>query len=87
MPSQYDLSNGWVYLHDVSAKGSDADSTRAADEAASGIRDNQALAVVVTNYSRCRENSEQLRSLQEWVVESQKEVDKTNKEVNSGGAD
>lgn len=92
VPSQYDLSNGWVYLHDVSAQGSDADTARAADETTSGVRDNQALAVVVTNYSRCRENSEQLKSLQTWMTEAQREVDKSNsenstKEVSSGGAD
>lgn len=87
VPSQYDLSNGWVYLHDVSAKGGDADTSRASDEAGSGVRDNQALAVVVTNYSRCRENSEQLKSLQTWITETRRAVEISNgNKVEKNGA-
>ena len=87
VPSQYDLSSGWVYLHDVSAKGSDADTSSAADETASGVRDNQALAVVVTNYSRCRENSEQLTALQTWITTTQSAVEISNgNKVKKNGA-
>lgn len=69
VPHQYDLSNGWVSLHDRSARGQTIDATRAADGTSSGIGDNQALATVVNNYARCNLNSEQLRALQQYVVQ------------------
>lgn len=67
VPSQYDLSSGWVYLHDTAVRGDDPDPSRVADASPSGIADNLALAVVTANYANCREISEQLTALQEWV--------------------
>lgn len=70
VPSQYDLSSGWVYLHDASVRGDDPDPSRVTDASPSGIADNLALAVVTGNYATCREISEQLIALQEWVRSS-----------------
>lgn len=78
VPSSSELNNGWVYLHDVSAVGKEADRQKSNDDTPSGVADNEALAVVVSNYSRCRENAEQLRSLQTWVSETKKQVDMQN---------
>ena len=78
VPNQFNLSNGWVYLHDFGAKGSDADSTRASDATTSTIRDNNALGIVLKNYSTCRENTNQLEALQKWILDMKIEVDKTN---------
>lgn len=78
VPSNSELNNGWVYLHDVSAVGKEADKQKSKDGNPSGVADNEALAVVVTNYSRCRENAEQLRSLQKWISETKEQVDKQN---------
>ena len=78
VPSQHDMSNGWVYTHDASATGSDADSTRASDASSSGVKDNQALAVVVSNYSRCLQNNQQLINLQQWVNENKRIIDEAN---------
>lgn len=75
VPGQFDLSNGWLFLHDASVKGLDADSTRASDATASGIKDNQALGVVIGNYSTCRQNAEQLIQLQDWIRKTQTEMD------------
>ena len=82
MPSQYFLSNGWLYLHDISARGDNADATRASDETSSGIKDNQALGTVTENYSICRQNSEQLIGLQNWIVENKQLIDELKKKNN-----
>jgi len=78
VPGQFNLSSGWLYLHDSAASGSDADPTRASDASASAVRDNQALGVVLRNYSTCRENAHQLESLQQWIRDMQKEVNDSN---------
>lgn len=78
VPGQFNLSAGWLYLHDFGAKGSDADSTRASDATATTIRDNQALGVVLRNYSTCRETASQLEALQQWIRDMKTEVDNSN---------
>jgi hypothetical protein len=81
VPNQFQLSSGWVYLHDTVATGSDADPTRSADGTPSGIEDNQALGIITENYGICKQNAEQLESLQEWVREAQATVEKSNEEA------
>lgn len=76
VPSQYNLSNGWVYTHDAAANSDYADPTRASDETASDIKDNQALATIVTNYSICAQNTNQLIALQQWINTQQSEINK-----------
>lgn len=78
MEPQHDLSNGWIHLHDVAAKLANPDATLASDKSPSGVMDNTALAVVISNYSICKQNAEQLASLQKWVRESQKAVEAAN---------
>lgn len=79
VPAQHDMSNGWVYTHDISATNGDADSTRASDASTSGIKDNQALLTIVSNYSRCLQNSEQLINLQKWINDNQRAIEESNK--------
>ena len=81
VPSQSDMSNGWVYLHDTSASNGDADSTRASDASSSGVKDNQALAVIVSNYARCTQNANQLIALQKWVTDSKATIEESNKKA------
>jgi len=78
--SANNLSNGWVELHDAAAKLADPDAQLAGDKSPSGIMDNSALAVVMSNYARCHENKEQLVSLQKWITENKASVDKVNAE-------
>lgn len=78
VPSQHVMSNGWVYTHDLSATSGDADATRASDATSSGIADNQALFTIITNYSRCMQNAEQLASLQRWINDNKRAVDELN---------
>jgi hypothetical protein len=79
VPGQFDVSNGWVHLHDAAAKADNADPTLASDANSSGIKDNQALAVVVSNYAQCTQYINQLSSLQNWISTQQKEVEAANK--------
>lgn len=81
VPNQHDVSNGWVYLHDFSTKPQSVspDSARSADEASSGVADNQALATIVGNYSRCLQNTAQLIALQDWVKQTQDYINSLGK--------
>ena len=81
VPSQHVMSNGWVYTHDVSATSGDADASRSSDASPSGIADTTALVGIITNYSRCQQNAEQLRQLQQWIIQNKEAVDKLNAEA------
>lgn len=83
VPSQSVLSNGWVFTHDASASNGDADATRSSDASASGIKDNEALLTIISNYSRCQQNAVQLIELQKWITENKVEVDRINAEKGS----
>jgi phage antirepressor YoqD-like protein len=79
VPGQYNLSNGWVYTHDVSASASDADPARASDATSSGIKDNTALLTIVSNYAICQANAEQLRQLQKWITDNKAVIEEEAK--------
>jgi hypothetical protein len=78
VPSQSDLSNGWVFTHDIGATGGDADSTRSSEAGSSGIKDNQALTTILGNYSVCTQNAQQLIWLQSWIEHNKKEIEESN---------
>lgn len=80
VPSQSVMSNGWVFTHDSSASARDADPTRASDASSSGITDTTALVGIITNYSRCQQNAQQLIALQTWITDNKAEVDRINTE-------
>jgi uncharacterized protein (UPF0333 family) len=80
VPPQHDMSNGWVYAHDASATSGDADPARASDASPSGIKDNEALFTIFSNYSRCEQNAEQLIALQKWITDNKNAVDKMAEE-------
>lgn len=80
MEPQYDLSNGWIHLHDTAAKLANPDMALASDKSPSGVMDNAALAVVISNYAVCRQNAEQLASLQKWIIDNRAAVDAQNAE-------
>jgi hypothetical protein len=72
------LSTGWVELHDAAAKLADPDAQLASDKAPSGIMDNAALAVVLSNYRVCHENKQQLISLQSWITQNKAAIEAAN---------
>jgi hypothetical protein len=78
--AQHDLSTGWVELHDASARLANPDATLASDKSPSGVMDNSALAVVISNYRICYEDKNQLSSLQKWIIDNQAAIEKANKE-------
>lgn len=78
MQPQHDMSNGWVHLHDAAARLVNPDMQLASDASPSGVMDNSALAVVMTNYSYCKQNAEQLTSLQKWIRDNQAAIDEVN---------
>jgi hypothetical protein len=80
VPSNCELSSGWVHVHDASASGTDADRTSAADGTSSGIKDTEALETVVDNYGACAANTEKLKSWQKWYTEQQTVVGKINRD-------
>jgi len=80
VPTQHVMSNGWVFAHDSSATASDADPTRSSDASPSGITDTTALLAIIGNYSRCQANAEQLRQLQQWIIQNKEAVDAMAKE-------
>lgn len=79
VPSQYNLSQGWIYLHDQAAKGDDANKLLAMSPTPSLFKDSQIIKTVTHNYSTCHETEEQLKSLQSWITEQQKAVAAANK--------
>lgn len=79
VPAQSVMSNGWVFTHDASATGSDADATFSSDASPSGIKDNEALFTIINNYNRCMQNSQQLISLQQWINDNKQSIDQLNK--------
>lgn len=76
--AQHDLSNGWVHLHDTAAKLANPDMALASDRSPSGVMDNAALAVVISNYAVCKQNAEQLASLQKWYIDNKAAVEAAN---------
>lgn len=73
------VSNGWVEIHDASAKLRAPDMNLANDKSSSGISDNAALSTIVGNYSTCHETREQLSSLQQWIRDNKAAIDAANK--------
>lgn len=80
VPSNCELSNGWVHVHDSSASGKDADRAQATDGASSGIKDTEALETVVDNYGACAANTEKLKAWQNWYTQQQAVVGKINRD-------
>lgn len=75
---QNNLSNGWVELHDAAARLADPDAMLASDKSPSGVMDNAALSVVLTNYRVCHENKQQLISLQRWITDNRAAIEAAN---------
>jgi len=78
LQSKFNVSKGWVYLHDTSVLGGQLNPELTTDDTDSDVRDNQALGVVLSNYSVCLQNAQHLVSLQSWIIETKGSVDKQN---------
>ena len=80
VPSQFTMSNGWVYTHDASATSGDADATRSSDASPSTVKDTDALIGIIRNYAICQSNAVQLIELQRWIIDNKAAVDAMAKE-------
>lgn len=80
VPSQFNLSQGWVYTHDKVAKLEDVDPNLAADKEPSKFKETDALAVVTRNYDNCEVDRERLRRLQSSINEWNAAADKAKME-------
>lgn len=78
LQGKFFVSNGWVYLHDQGVKGEDLNPDMASDDTDSVVKENQALGTVLANYSICLQNSQQLVSLQSWILETKASIDQQN---------
>lgn len=78
VPDRFDLSIGWVHVHDSSARNLLSEASRSSDETPSGVGANKALSRVVKNYSICEQNRQQLINLQEWVRTMQTKIESIN---------
>ncbi len=77
-PGTSEVSTGWVALHDAAARLADPDAILASDKSPSGVMDNAALAVVLTNYRVCHANKQQLISLQRWITDNRAAIEAAN---------
>ena len=77
-PGTAEVSTGWVELHDAAAKLADPDAILASDKSPSGVMDNAALAVVLTNYRVAHANKQQLISLQKWITDNKAAIEAAN---------
>ena len=84
LPSKFNLANGWVYIHDSSVNGTAIDPQKASDSVDSPYTENQALGTVLSNYSVCLQNAQQLVSLQSWILLTKESIDKQNAERGLG---
>lgn len=78
------LSTGWVELHDAAARLADPNALLASDKSPSGVMDNAALAVVLSNYRVCHENKQQLISLQGWITDNKAAIEAANVKAPKG---
>lgn len=69
VPIQFNLSKGWIYAHDQSAKGALIDPILAADPAPSTTSDKEALETVSENYNKSHRTADQLQALQTYIRE------------------
>ena len=79
VPVDNGINLGWVHVHNASVEGREADPALALDATASGIKTPEALTTIVENYGICKQNSEQLIALQEFVKQQEKLIDEFNR--------
>ncbi|AGS80943.1 putative signal peptide protein [Caulobacter phage Cr30] len=78
----HNLSAGWSVREQTSYPGYFPESSRASDETPSGVETSEFLSVINGNYTNCKANYEQLVNLQDWIRETQKNVEEANKTKN-----
>lgn len=70
------VTEGWVYSHDQSVTGSLIDPALASNSKSSGIKDTDILQTVAVNYGTSLQNQNQIKSWQEWYINTKAMYDK-----------
>jgi prepilin signal peptidase PulO-like enzyme (type II secretory pathway) len=70
------INNGFVVLHDAAAKNKVPETPRDSHAGASGVKLSTVASTVAGNYGTCHEIRQQLESLQKWVREQEKIINK-----------
>ena len=70
------INNGFVVLHDATAKNKVPETPRDSHASASGVKLSTVASTVAGNYGTCHEIRQQLESLQKWVREQEKLINK-----------
>ena len=70
------IPNGFVIVHDSAVQNRVPEGTGNPNEGASGVELSEATKVIVDNYNKYHEVVEQLRALQNWVKEMEKNYNK-----------
>lgn len=78
VPTQNELSRGWVYLYDQSATGQPSDPAKVADPTPSGVTDSRALETIVVNNAEATSCRAQLSSLQTWIRDQKAAIGSVN---------
>lgn len=80
LPStDWTLPTGWIYIYNKSVTGGTPDATEASNATPSNIDNKNVLSVAADNNATCRETQEQLLALQQWIRDSKKNVENSNK--------
>lgn len=70
------INNGFVVLHDAAAKNKVPETPRDSHAEASGVKLSTIASTVAGNYGTCHEIRQQLESLQQWVREQEKLINR-----------
>lgn len=67
VPTQFKLSQGWIYAHNQSAADQPIDPKLAANNKPSTVTDTQALGIINENYSISNGNNQRHQALIDWI--------------------
>ena len=70
------INNGFVVLHDAAAKNKVPETPRDSHAEPSGVKLSTVASTVAGNYGTCHEIRQQLESLQTWVREQEKLINR-----------
>ena len=79
VPTQFNLSKGWIYTYNSSVLDLKLDSKLTSDKSLSEFKDTDALQVAIQNNEICKENSEQLKALQTWIKQTDIDINEKAK--------
>lgn len=74
----FNMSNGWIDLHDAAISGKTVSEAQLTDNTPSAYKDNYALGVIASNYQIDRLTREKLQACQQWYIDTKANIDAIN---------